>query len=197
MWLPAPTGLVNRRRSGRPRQRHSSLLVDSTPGREPLQRWRKLTFLFRSSNNVAFKMLLTLHNSTHGALHTRLWGSASKLWPLWRGRQHVVRRARWMEMSSPQWQVHTDFFIYLFLVITCWSASSEANLHTYISPQRLADSRRTQKFVRKVRKVVSAPVIFSMMPFDDCCFANRNMLIRLGGGNRASQMKNAFSWHAK
>lgn len=37
--------------------------ADSTPGRVPLKHWWKLTFLFLSSNNMAFKMLLTLHNS--------------------------------------------------------------------------------------------------------------------------------------
>ncbi len=37
--------------------------ADSTPGRVPLKQWWKLTFLFLSSNNMAFKMLLTPHNS--------------------------------------------------------------------------------------------------------------------------------------
>lgn len=99
--VPPPKGLVNRRKSGRPPPARLQLLVDSSPGRAPLQHWRKLTFLFRSSNNLAFKMLLTLHNTTDGALHTRLRGGASKLWPV-RG---------WMEMSSPL-RALTGFFFF-------------------------------------------------------------------------------------
>lgn len=164
------------------------LLVDSTPGRVSLQRWRKPTFLFRSSNNVAFKMLPTLHNSTHGALHTHLWGSASKLWPLWRGRQHVVRCARWKEMSSPQWQVHTG--TPFFLVIIYWSADSEAILHTYISSQHLAWQPENVKFHPSEKGRFRPSHFFH--EFNDWCFGNRNLLIWLGGGNWTSKIKNEF-----
>lgn len=133
-------------------------VVDSTPGRVPLQRWRKLTFLFRSSNNVAFKMLLTLHNSTHGALHTRLWGSASKLWPLWQGCQHVVQRARWMEMSSSQWQVYTGLFFFFWWSLADVQSVKPIYIQIFL-PSTSLDSRKTHNFT-KVRKVVFAPLIF-------------------------------------
>lgn len=79
--------------------------ANSTPGRVPLEHWWKLTFLFLSSNNMAFKMLLTLHNSSMVPF-TWVWGCASKLWP----QQQMCRAAEQKDggkcqLQNKLWQV--------------------------------------------------------------------------------------------
>lgn len=152
--LPAPKGLVNSHR--RSRSLRTPLLagcLSNDDGSWPF---------FRSSNNVAFKMLLTLHNSTHSALHTRLWGSASTLWPVWRDRQHVAQRAPWMKMSSLQCARRgAHRFVFLGWSLADWRVAKPIYIHTFL-PGTSLDSRKTQNFT-KVRKVVSVPLIFSAM----------------------------------
>lgn len=112
--------------------------ADSTPGRVPLKQWWKLTFLFLSSNNMAFKVLLTPHNSlmvpftevswavhpnselsdSHGSRHTGLWSGQA-----WWKCQH---RANCDKPAT--------------FVIACCLAKPHAPTFPYSSSLPLADS---------------------------------------------------------